>query len=100
MGWEVTKTWVVVDNSLIRPPQTLPPLSIIPTQLVDTFRPVTNIQTEVKTMKGPFIVFRVIAALLLLALIVAGGFFAYRAGVAEGIAQAPQSAEAIQHSAV
>jgi hypothetical protein len=50
-------------------------------------------------MKGPFIVFRVIAALLFLALIAAGGFFAYRAGVAEGISQAPQVAEAIQQSA-
>ncbi len=49
-------------------------------------------------MKGPFIVFRVIAALLFLALIVAGGFFAYRAGVAEGIAQAPQVAEAIEQA--
>jgi hypothetical protein len=45
------------------------------------------------------IVFRIIGALLLIALLVAGGTFVYRAGVAQGISQAPQVAEAIQQSA-
>lgn len=45
------------------------------------------------------IVFRLIGAMLLIALLVAGGTFVYRAGVAQGISQAPQVAEAIQQSA-
>ncbi|HCB00952.1 MAG TPA: hypothetical protein DEP19_01090 [Anaerolineae bacterium] len=44
-------------------------------------------------------VFRIIGAVLLIALLVAGGTFVYRAGVAQGISQAPQVAEAIQQSA-
>jgi hypothetical protein len=35
--------------------------------------------------KGPFIVFRVIGFLLLVALIVGGGAMAYKAGMAQGI---------------
>jgi hypothetical protein len=44
-------------------------------------------------------VFRIIGAVLLIALLVAGGTFVYRAGVAQGISQAPQVAQAIQQSA-
>lgn len=43
--------------------------------------------------------FRLFGVLLLIAIIVAGGVFVYRAGVAQGISQAPQVAEAIQQSA-
>ena len=43
-------------------------------------------------------IFRVFGVLLLIALIVAGGAFVYRAGVAQGISQAPEVAEAIQKS--
>ena len=42
---------------------------------------------------------RIFGVLLLLALIVAGGAFVYRAGVAQGISQAPEVAEAIQQAA-
>ena len=49
--------------------------------------------------KGPFIVFRVIGFLLLVALIVGGGAMAYRAGVARGIMQAPAVAAAIEKAA-
>lgn len=45
------------------------------------------------------IVFRIIGAVLLIALLVAGGTFVYRAGVVQGISQAPEVAEAIQQSA-
>lgn len=45
------------------------------------------------------IVFRLIGAVLLIALLVAGGTFVYRAGVAQGVTQAPEVAEAIQQSA-
>lgn len=44
-------------------------------------------------------VFRLIAVLLLVGLAVAGGYMAYRAGVAQGIAQAPDVAKAISQSA-
>ena len=44
-------------------------------------------------------VFRIIGVVLLSALLVAGGAFVYRAGVAQGISQAPQVAEAIQQAA-
>lgn len=44
-------------------------------------------------------IFRLIGALLLVGLVAAGGFMVYKAGVAQGIAQAPQVAEAIQQSA-
>jgi hypothetical protein len=44
-------------------------------------------------------VFRLIGALLLIGLAVAGGFMAYRAGVAQGIGQAPEVAQAIQQAA-
>jgi hypothetical protein len=49
--------------------------------------------------KGPFIVLRVLGTLLFIGLIAGGGLMAYRAGVADGVAQAPQVAEAIQQSA-
>jgi hypothetical protein len=45
------------------------------------------------------IIVRLIAILLLTGLVIAGGVFAYRAGVAQGIAQAPEVAEAIQQGA-
>ncbi|MCC7117691.1 MAG: hypothetical protein IT310_04130 [Anaerolineales bacterium] len=45
------------------------------------------------------IVFRIVGGLLLVALLAAGGTFAYRAGVAQGISQAPEVAQAIQRSA-
>jgi hypothetical protein len=45
------------------------------------------------------IVFRIIGALLLIALLVAGGTFVYQAGVTQGISQAPEVAQAIQQSA-
>lgn len=44
------------------------------------------------------LIFRLIAVLLLLGLVAAGGYMAYRAGVAQGIAQAPEVA-AIEKSA-
>ncbi len=49
--------------------------------------------------KGPFIVFRVIGFLLLLALIIGGGAMAYKAGEAQGISQAPAVATAISQAA-
>ncbi|HAX68564.1 MAG TPA: hypothetical protein DCY14_03070 [Anaerolineae bacterium] len=44
-------------------------------------------------------VFRLIGVLLLIGLLAGGGITVYRAGVAHGIAQAPEVAEAIQGSA-
>lgn len=44
-------------------------------------------------------IFRLIGVLLLAGLIFGSGFMVYRAGVAQGIAQAPAVAEAIQESA-
>ncbi|MBK9209979.1 MAG: hypothetical protein IPL71_17475 [Anaerolineales bacterium] len=49
--------------------------------------------------KGPFIVFRVIGFLLLTALFIGGGFMAYKAGVAQGISEAPAVATAIAQAA-
>ncbi len=49
--------------------------------------------------KGPFIVLRLIGILLLIGLIAGGGFMAYKAGFAEGVAQAPEVAQAIQQAA-
>ena len=49
--------------------------------------------------KGPFIVFRIFGALLLLGLIVGAGAFGYRAGVMRGIEQAPKVAAAIEKAA-
>ncbi len=43
-------------------------------------------------------IFRLIGALLLVGLVVAGGYMAYQAGVAQGIAQAPEIAEAVQEA--
>ncbi|NOH03786.1 MAG: hypothetical protein HND47_18390 [Chloroflexi bacterium] len=48
--------------------------------------------------RNGFIV-RLIGALLLLGLVAAGGYMAYKAGVAQGIAQSPAVAEAIQEGA-
>lgn len=45
------------------------------------------------------IVFRIIGAMLLIALLIAGGTFVYRAGVAQGISQAPEVATAIEKAA-
>ena len=44
-------------------------------------------------------IFRLIGVLLLLGLVTAGGFMAYKTGVAQGIAQAPEVAVAIEKSA-
>lgn len=44
-------------------------------------------------------IFRLIGVLLLTGLVAAGGFMAFKAGEAQGIAQAPQVAEAIQQAA-
>jgi hypothetical protein len=49
--------------------------------------------------KGPFILFRVLGALLVLGLIVGAGAFGYKAGVARGIMQAPAIAKAIEKAA-
>lgn len=46
------------------------------------------------------IIVPLIAALLLIGLLAAGGYTAYRAGVMQGIAQAPEVAEAIQQQGV
>ena len=44
-------------------------------------------------------VFRIIGALLLIGLVAAGGFMAYKAGVGQGISQAPAVATAISQAA-
>jgi hypothetical protein len=49
--------------------------------------------------KGPFIIFRLIGLLLVIGLIVGGGAMAYRAGIAQGISQAPAVATAISKAA-
>ena len=49
--------------------------------------------------KGPFILFRVIGFLLVLGLIAGAGAFAYKAGMAQGISQAPAVATAIAQAA-
>ena len=49
--------------------------------------------------KGPFIVLRVLGALIVLGLIAGAGAFGYQAGVARGIEQAPQVAAAIENAA-
>ena len=49
--------------------------------------------------KGPFIVLRIIALLLLVGLIAGGIFMAFRAGEAQGISQSPAVATAIVQSA-
>ena len=55
---------------------------------------------EVKmSRKGPFIVFRLVGLLLVIGLIVGGGAMAYRAGVSQGISQAPAVATAISKAA-
>lgn len=43
--------------------------------------------------------FRLFGVLLLIAIIVASGVFVYRAGVMQGVSQAPEVAEAIQQNA-
>lgn len=48
--------------------------------------------------RGSFVL-RLIGALLLVGLVIAGGVMAYRAGVAHGIAQAPIVAEALSSAA-
>jgi len=48
--------------------------------------------------RGSFVL-RLIGALLLVGLMIGGGAMAYRAGVAQGIAQAPQVAAAISNAA-
>jgi hypothetical protein len=45
------------------------------------------------------LVFRIIGAVLLIGLVAAGGFMAYRAGVAQGVNQAPAIATAISKAA-
>jgi hypothetical protein len=47
---------------------------------------------------GPFMVLKVIGVLLLIGLIIGGGFMVYQAGVSQGIAQAPAVAKAIQQA--
>jgi hypothetical protein len=49
--------------------------------------------------KGPFILFRVIGFLLVLGLIAGAGAFAYKAGMAQGVSQAPAVATAIAQAA-
>jgi hypothetical protein len=49
--------------------------------------------------KSPFILFRVLGALLALGLIVGAGAFGYKAGMARGIMQAPAVAKAIEKAA-
>jgi hypothetical protein len=49
--------------------------------------------------KGSFILFRVLGALLVLGLIAGAGAFGYRAGMAQGITQAPAVAAAIEKAA-
>lgn len=49
--------------------------------------------------KGPFIIFRLIGLLLVIGLIVGGGAMAYRAGISQGISQAPAVATAISKAA-
>ena len=44
-------------------------------------------------------IYRLIGVLLLIGLVTTGGFMAYKAGVAQGIAQSPNVAEAIQQNA-
>jgi hypothetical protein len=44
-------------------------------------------------------IFRIVGVLVLVGLVFAGGFMAYRAGVAQGIAQAPEIATAISQAA-
>jgi hypothetical protein len=51
------------------------------------------------SQKGPFIVLRLVALLLLIGLMVGGGYMAYHAGVAQGVSQAPAVATAISHAA-
>jgi hypothetical protein len=48
--------------------------------------------------KGPFILIRVLGALLVFGLIVSAGAFGYKAGMARGIMQAPAVAIAIEKS--
>ena len=47
--------------------------------------------------RGSFVL-RLIGALLLVGLMIGGGVMAYRAGVAQGIAQAPAVAEALSNA--
>ena len=49
--------------------------------------------------KGPFIVLRVLGLLLFLGLIAGAGAFGYKAGMAQGIQQAPDVAAAIEKAA-
>lgn len=50
-------------------------------------------------MNNGSFVWRLIGVLLLIGLVTAGGFMAYRAGLAQGIAQAPEVAAAISQAA-
>jgi hypothetical protein len=54
---------------------------------------------EVEMSRTGSFVLWLIGALLLIGLLTGGGFMAYRAGVAQGIAQAPEVAEAISQAA-
>jgi len=54
---------------------------------------------EVEMSRTGSFVLWLIGALLLIGLLTGGGFMAYRAGVAQGIAQAPEVAQAIQQAA-
>lgn len=49
--------------------------------------------------KGPFIFFRLVGLLLVIGLIVGGGALVYKAGMAQGISQAPAVATAIAQAA-
>ena len=49
--------------------------------------------------KGPFIVLRVLGILLILGLIAGAGAFGYKAGLAQGIQQAPEVAAAFEKAA-
>jgi hypothetical protein len=55
---------------------------------------------EVKmSRKGPFIVLRLVGLLLLISLMLGGGFMTYKAGYAQGVSQAPVVAKAIEKAA-
>jgi hypothetical protein len=58
-----------------------------------------NYQMEVKMSRTGSFALRLIGALLLIGLMIAGGFMAYRAGIAQGVARAPEVAKAISQAA-
>jgi hypothetical protein len=55
-------------------------------------------EVSMSNNRGSFVI-RLIGALLLVGLMIGGGALAYRAGVAQGVAQAPAVAEALSNAA-